>query len=447
MDYQSAYRQKLVTPDAAVKVVKSGDWVDYNGFASIPVALDVALAGRKDELSDIKVRTTLSLRMPEVVNADSKREVFTVNSWHFSGLDRKLHDQGLMSYIPMAYRNKPQYYRKSKLPVDVAMFVVTPMDKHGYFNFGLTVSASRAIADQAKVIIVEVNEMMPWARGGAEELIHISEVDYIVEHTQKLPVISMASPSETDKIIARQIVEEIPDGATVQLGIGGMPNTVGNLIAESDLKGIGCHTEMLVDAFLTLFKTGKLTNNNKNIDRGKSAWSFCVGSQELYDWVDHNPSLAGYPVSYTNAPHIMSQNDNLITINNCVEVDLFGQISSESAGTRQISGTGGQLDFLTGGFMSNGGKSLICFTATCADKANGGIKSRVVPVLPSGETVTGPRTQAHYLVTEYGKVNLSGLSIWERAEKVISLAHPDFRDDLVAAAEKLNIWRWSNKLK
>jgi len=447
MDYQGMYRQKLVTPEEAVKVVRPGDWVDYAGFCNTPVALDAALARRREELSDIRVRTTLSLRMPEIIKADGKREVFTVCNWHFSGLDRKLHDQGLMSYIPMVYRNKPHFYRKSNLPVDVAMFVVTPMDKHGYFNFGLTVSASRAIADQAKTIIVEVNEKMPWSRGGTEELLHISEVGYIVEHTQPLPAVNPAAASETDKIIASQIVGEIPDGATIQLGIGGMPNTVGNMIAESDLKGLGCHTEMLVDAYLALFKAGKLTNSNKNIDKGKSTWTFCVGSQELYDWVDHNPSLAAYPVSYTNAPHVMSQNDNLITINNCVEVDLFGQISSESSGTRQISGTGGQLDFLTGGFMSRGGKSFICFTATCADKANGKKKSRVVPVLPAGETVTGPRTQAHYLVTEYGKVNLSGLSVWERAEKVISLAHPDFRDELVSAAEELNIWRRSNKLK
>ncbi|MBT9147672.1 MAG: Succinyl-CoA:coenzyme A transferase [Syntrophomonadaceae bacterium] len=218
-------------------------------------------------------------------------------------------------------------------------------------------------------------------------------------------------------------------------------------IFHRDHGDIGCHTEMLVDAYLSLFKAGKLTNSSKNTDRGKSAWTFCFGSQKLYDWVDHNPSLAAYPVSYTNSPHIMSQNDNLITINNCVEVDLFGQISSESAGTRQISGTGGQLDFLTGGFMSKGGKSFICFTATCADKDNGMVRSRVVLVLPPGETVTGPRAQAHYLVTEYGKVNLSGLSTRERAEKVISLAHPDFRDELVKEAQELNIWRWSNKLK
>jgi butyryl-CoA:acetate CoA-transferase len=447
MDYQGMYRQKLVTPDEAVKVVRPGDWVDYAGFCNTPVALDAALAGRREELSDVRVRTTLSLRMPEIIKADAKREVFTMSNWHFSGLDRKLHDQGLMSYIPMVYRNKPHFYRKSNLPVDVAMFVVTPMDKHGYFNFGLTVSASRAIADQAKTIIVEVNEKMPWSRGGTEELLHISEVDFIVEHTQALPAVNPAAPSETDKIIAARIVEEIPDGATIQLGIGGMPNTVGNMIAESDLKELGCHTEMLVDAYLAMFKAGKLTNNRKNTDKGKSAWTFSVGSQELYEWIDHNPGLAAYPVSYTNAPHVMSQNDNLITINNCVEVDLFGQISSESSGTRQISGTGGQLDFLTGGFMSRGGKSFICFTATCADKANGGIKSRVVPALPAGETVTGPRTQAHYLVTEFGKADLSGLSVWERAEKVISLAHPDFRDELVRAAEQLNIWRWSNKLK
>ncbi len=446
MNFAAQYRQKLTTPAEAVKVVKPGDWVDYAGFANTPVALDLALANRRDELSDIKVRTALSLRVPEIVKVDPLREVFTVSSWHFSGVDRKLHDQGLMNYIPMMYRNKPHFYRKSNLPVDVAMFVVPPMDKHGYFNFGLTVSASRAIADQAKVIIVEVNENMPWSRGGSEELLHVSEVDYIVEHTAPLPTLNPAPPTEVDKIIAGLIVEEIEDGSTIQLGIGGMPNTVGTLIAQSDLKDLGCHTEMLVDAYLEMFKAGKLTNRTKSVERNKCVWTFCVGTQALYDWVDHNPAMAAHPVSFTNAPHVMAQNDKLMTINNCVEVDLFGQASSESAGTRQISGTGGQLDFLTGGFMSRGGKGFICFTSTYTDKGTGELKSRVVPTLPPGEIVTDPRTQAHYLVTEYGKVNLAGLSTWERAERIISIAHPSFREDLIKAAQEMNIWRRSNKL-
>lgn len=447
MSFMDEYRQKLRTPEEAVKVIKSGDWVDYDFGHAHPVALDKALAARKDELRDIKVRGTLALRPLEIVNVDPQREVFTYSSWHFSGYERKLHDQGLCNYIPMIYRNKPLFYRKS-LEVDVAMISVTPMDKHGYFNFSLTNSASRAITEKAKIVIVEINEKLPRALGGREECIHISEVDYIVEgDNPDLPVLPPAGPTEIDKKIARFIVDEIEDGSTIQLGIGGMPNTVGTLIAESDLKDLGCHTEMLVDAYLAMYKAGKLTNKHKNIDTGRGAWTFCVGSKDLYEWVDDNPGLASYPVSYTNAPHVMAQNDKMVTINNCVEVDLFGQASSESAGTRQISGTGGQLDFLTGGYMSNGGKSFICFTSTYTDKKTGEVKSRVVPTLPPGETVTDPRTQAHYLVTEWGKADLAGRSTWERAERIINIAHPDFHEELIKAAEKMNIWRRTNKIE
>lgn len=255
------------------------------------------------------------MREPEIVRADDKREGFTVNSWHFSRLDRGLHDRGLLSYIPSLCRNNPHHCRKGNLQVDVAMFVVTPMDKHGYFNFGLTVFASRAAADKAKAIIVEVNEVMPWAMGVTEELLHISEVKHIVECTRPLPTIHPATASNTDQEVARRIIEEIPPGATIQLGIGNMPNAVGNILAEADLVDWGCHTELLADAYLTLYQAGKLTNSKKNIDRGKSVWSVCVGSKELYEWVDRNASLAAYPTSYTNEPHIMSQNDNLITVN------------------------------------------------------------------------------------------------------------------------------------
>ncbi|KKM10022.1 4-hydroxybutyrate CoA-transferase [Clostridiales bacterium PH28_bin88] len=446
MSFMDEYRQKLRTPEEAVKVIKSGDWVDYDFGHAHPVVLDKALAARKDELRDIKVRGCLALRPLEIVNVDPKREVFTYSSWHFSGYERKLHDQGLCNYIPMIFRNKPLFYRKS-LEVDVAMISVTPMDQHGYFNFSLTNTASKAITEKAKIVIVEVNEKLPRALGGQEESIHISEVDYIVEgDNPDLPVLPPPEPTEIDKKIASLIVEEIEDGSTIQLGIGGMPNTVGTLIAESDLKDLGCQTEMLVDAYLAMYKAGKLTNKRKNIDKGKGTWSFCVGSKELYEWVDNNPGLAAYPVNYTNNPWVMAQNDKMITINNCVEVDLFGQASSESSGTRHISGTGGQLDFLTGGYMSNGGKSFICFSSTYTDKKTGEVKSRVVPTLPSGEIVTDPRTQAHYLVTEWGKADLAGRSTWERVERIINIAHPDFREDLIKAAEKMNIWRQTNKI-
>ncbi len=445
MNFANEYRAKLRTPDQAVQVVKSGDWVDYCMGLGQPVLLDEALARRKHELQDVKIRCALALTPRQVVEADPERAAFTYTSWHFSGYDRKLHDRGLCDFVPMIYRNKPLYYRND-LAVDVAMVAVAPMDKQGFFNFSLSNSATKAILETAKTIIVEVNECLPYAFGGSEECVHISEVDFIVEAgAMKLPTMAAAMPDAVDEIVARLIVDDIVDGSTIQLGIGGMPNAVGSMIAESDVKNLGMHTEMLVDAYLTMYEKGKLTNKCKTVDKGKGAWTFCVGTQALYDWVDHNPFLASKPVDYTNDPCVIAQIDNFVSVNNCVEVDLYGQISSESSGPRQISGTGGQLDFVTGAYQSRGGKSYICFRSSFEDKKSGQKASRVVPTLPTAGIATVPRTQVHYLVTEWGKVNLAGCSTWERAEKIISIAHPDFRDELIAQAQQLNIWRRSNK--
>ena len=445
VDVVQEYQQKLTTTEKAVKLIKSGDWVDFGFCQTTCVALDRALAARKGELNDVKVRGGLAMRPLEIVKADPERSVFTYSSWHFSGYERKLHDEGLCNYIPMVYRNKPLFYRQH-LHVDVAMLQVGPMDKHGYFNFSVTNSASRAIVETAKNVIVEVNHKMPRALGGQEECIHISEITCLVEGDNPDLVILPASEStEVDKKIAAMIVEQIEDGSTIQLGIGGLPNTVGGLIAASDLKDLGIHTEMLVDAYLAMDKAGKITNRRKNIDKGKGVWTFSAGSQELYQWIDDNPGLASYPVDYTNDPKVIGSIDKMVAINNCVGVDLFGQISSESAGTRHISGTGGQLDFVTGACASHGGKGFICFSSTFADKKSGELKSRITPSLAAGETVTAPRSQAHYLVTEWGMVNLAGRSTWERAELMISIAHPLFREQLIQEAGKMKIWRNTSK--
>ena len=445
MTYSDEYKAKLSSPEQAVQSIKSGNWVDYGFGVCQPVALDKALAGRAEELSDIKIRSILRLQPAAVIDADPTGQVFTYNSWHFSGYERKLSDQGACFYDPMVYRNLPCYYR-SGIPNDVAMISVAPMDRHGFFNFSLANSATKACLENAKTVILEVNQRLPRALGGMEECIHISEVDNIVEGDNP-PLITLppSEVSETDKQIARLVVEEIHDGSTLQLGIGALPNTIGNIIADSDLRDLGMHTEMLTDAFLTIHRNGKLTNKKKNLNTGKGVWSFAIGSQELYDWVDDNPGLAAFPVNYTNSPEIIAQNENMVSINSCLEVDLFGQISSESSGPRHISGTGGQMDFATGAFMSKNGKSFLCFNSQYLDKNTNSRKSRVVSCLPQGEIVTCPRTLCHYLVTEWGKVNLAGRSTWERAELIISIAHPDFRESLIKEAERLKIWRRSNR--
>lgn len=437
------YARKLIRAEEAAALVASGMWLDYGMSLCMPVSVDEALAKRKDELRDVKVRGLLSMRPLKIVTEEDTDKAFSYMSWHLSGQERRWADEGRCGYVPMSYRNQPEIYRKC-LEVDIAFISAPPMDRHGYFNFSVANSATRAILETAKTVVVEINEALPRCCGGFEECIHIREVDYIVAGGNS-PMIELpsASSSEVERKIAEHIVSQVKSGSTIQLGIGGIPNSVGQLLAQTDLTNLGMHTEMLVDAYLLLYTNGKLTNAKKNIDKHKGVWSFCLGSQALYDWVADNPGLASCPVNYTNSPEVMGQNDNLVTINSCIEADLFAQVSSESSSTRQISGTGGQLDFVHGSFISDGGKSFICMASTFTDKATGKLRSRIAPVLPAGEIVTAPRSQIHQLVTEWGSVNLAGRSMKERCERIISIAHPDFRDFLSREAEKLGLLRRS----
>ena len=440
---QDQYRQKLRTPEQAVQVVKSGDWVDYTTNVCFPPLLDAALAKRRDELTDVKLRGNLLFGPIQVVECDPSREHFLYNSWHCSAYERKLCDQGLCNYIPMIFRNVVPYYRHF-LTVNVAMMCVPPMDKHGYFNLSCGAGVARGILEKADIVILEINEHLPRILGGFDECVHLSEVDYIVEGPHdSLPQFPVAKATEEDRKIAEHIVPFVQDGATLQLGIGAMPNVVGSLLAQSDLKDLGMHTELCGDAYYELFKAGKLTNTRKTIHRNKGMAGIVFGSQALYDWADQNPSVVVAPLEYVNAPETIAQLDNMISINSCISVDLYGQTCAESAGLRHISGTGGQLDYLTGAAMSRGGKAFICMTSSFVDK--GGVRhSRILPHF-GGDIITGPRSQAYYVVTEYGVVNLVGRSTWERAERLISIAHPDFREELIAAAREQKIWRQSNK--
>ena len=269
-------------------------------------------------------------------------------------------------------------------------------------------------------------------------------MDYIVEgeHTP-FSNTKATAPTDTDRKIAKNILPYLVDGATLQLGIGSMPNALGELIAESDIKDLGMHTELCSDAYLSMYKAGKLTNRRKNIDKGKGVFGCAIGSRALYEWVDDNHGIAAYPLEYVNRPSVIAQIDNMVSINSCVSVDLYGQVAAESSGSRQISGTGGQLDFLIGASASRGGKAFICMSSVYKDK-EGVYHSRIRPQF-DGDIITSPRSQVYFLVTEYGAINLEGRSTWERAEGLISIAHPDFRDMLIKEAQKRKIWRRSNK--
>ncbi len=446
MDYQALYQQKLTTAAQAVQVVKSGDWVDYSWCTNHPVALDKALAARKDELTDVKVRGGVTMWMPEICKAEDAGDHFTWHSWHCSGIDRKIMAKGMGYFIPMRYSELPRFYRDGQVPVDVVMLQTTPMDEHGNFNFGLAASHLAEVLAQAKCIIVEVNENMPWVNGLNGTEVSIRDVTYVVEGDNP-PVAQLGAggePSDVDRAVANLVVPQIPNGACLQLGIGGMPNAIGAMIAQSDLKDLSVHTEMYVDGFVDIANAGKITGRHKALDQGRQVFAFAAGTQKLYDYVNRNPEVMAGPVDYTNDVHVISQIDNFISINNAIDLDLFGQVNAESAGLKHISGTGGQLDFAMGAYLSKGGKSFICLSSTVTGK-DGTVKSRIVPTLTPGSICTDPRSCVQYIVTEYGMVNLKGLSTWQRAEALIGIAHPDFREQLIQDAEKMHIWRRSNK--
>lgn len=446
MDYQQMYQNKLTTAASAANVIQSGDWVDYGWCVNTPVAVDKEVAKRLPSLENVNFRGGILMWVPEIFQIEDPAVHMTWNSWHMGGIERKAVAQGFSFYSPIRYSELPRYYRDLSCPSRVAIFQVSPMDEHGYFSFGPSASHLAACCERAEVIIVEVNENMPRCLGGFENGIHISKVDMVVEGDNP-PIGEMgggAAATDVDQAVAKLIVEEIPDGACLQLGIGGMPNAVGTMIAESDLKDLGVHTEMYVDAFVDIAKAGKITGAKKNIDRYRQTYAFGAGTKKMYDYLNDNPECMSAPVDYTNDIRSISALDNFISINNTVDIDLYGQVNAESAGIRNISGAGGQLDFVLGAYLSKGGKSFICCSSTFTNK-QGEKVSRIRPTLANGSIVTDTRANIHYFVTEYGKVNLKGLSTWQKAEAIISVAHPDFRDELIKEAESMHIWRRSNK--
>lgn len=444
MDVCQEYKNKLRTPEDAVQLVHSGDWVDYSQCCSYPTTLDAALAKRRNELENINVRNAISCDPVQILEEDPHNETFTYNLWHCSGRDRKYLDQGRAYHAPMLFRNCGSYYTKGIAKVNIAMITVAPMDKQGNFSYGLTNCCQQEMLDAADHIILEINEDMPVVYGMANDHIHISQATYVVESNAKLKVMPNREASDIDKQIATKIFPYLHDGMTLQLGIGGMPNALGVLIAESDLKELGMHTELMSDGYLNLYKAGKITNTKKKLQRGKGVFSICMGSPALYDFLDYNQDILSAPMCYVNNPETIRQLDDFISINSCLAMDLYGQVSSESSGTRQISGTGGQLDFVTGAYMAEHGSAFLAMPSSRVDK-KGVRHSNILPKFTAGDIITTPRTQAPYMVTEYGVANLSGLSTWQRAEAIIDIAHPDFREELVKAAEDQRIWRRSNK--
>ena len=407
-------------------------WLDYGTSLCQPDVFDRALAARRDELSNVKIRSCLTMRPRAVLEADPGGEHFHWFSLHFSGYDRAQHDAGRCNYLPLNLGEVPDYYRRFIDPVDIAVLKCCPMDEQGCFNFSATNLWHRALIERARCVIIEVTRGLPYAHG-EHNGVHHSEVDYLIDgDDQPAPELRNPAPNEADRAVARQIAGEIEDGACLQIGIGGMPNAVCALLLDSGVRDLGVHTEMLTDGIADLYLAGRITGARKNIDPGKIIYSFALGSRRLYEAIDRNPDLQCYPVEYTNLPHIIMRNDRVVSINNTTQVDLQGQAASESDGHRHISGTGGQLQFVRGAYASKQGKSFICMSSTYEKR--GERRSRIVLDLTPGNIVTTPRSDVMYVVTEYGMVNLKGKSVAERARALIGIAHPDFREQLERAA-------------
>lgn len=443
MTYEEEYLAKLTTPEEAVKLIQSGDWVEYGSFGTPLIALDRALAARKDELHDVKIRTDFDPILPAVVAADPEGAVFTYQSFQLSAVERKLMKEGSCYYIPMLFHELPTYFSKT-LHSDVAMLPVSPMDEHGNFYLGPQVAHNNTMLQHTGKVILEVNSCMPICYGGYGETVHISQADCIVESDNPLVEVPPAKSSHTDELIAAHVMKELCDGATIQLGIGGIPNAIGAMISQSDLKDLGIHTEMFTDSMVDMIRSGRVNGRRKQINPGKHVYTFAMGMKDCYDFVNRNSSCAAFPVDYVNDPFVIAQHDHFMAINGALEIDLYGQVSAESAGIFQISGTGGQVDFMLGSYRSRGGKGFICLASTYRQK-DGTVRSRIRPWFEPCTIVTTPRTVVNYIVTEYGAVQLKGKSTWERAEALISIAHPDFQDELVRAAEQMKIWRRSQK--
>jgi acyl-CoA hydrolase len=434
--FNSELKRKTIDAQEAAALVKSGDWVDYGFGLGQPDLFDEALAARVSELRDVKVRGTLALKPRAAIEADPEARHLQYFSWYFSGLERKMHDRGLCRHIPMNFGETPDYYRRF-VEVDVAVLKTAPMDEHGFFNFGAAVTYHKALTERARKVIVETDAAMPYVFG-VENAVHISAVHHVIDGGEGvMPELRNPPATAVDRKVAELIASEIEDGTTIQIGIGAMPNAVCQLLAESPIKDLGVHTEMFVDSLVDLYEAGKVTGARKTLDRYQMSYTFAAGSARMYKFLDRNPACFAGPVDYTNLPHRIMQNDRVVAICNAAQIDLSGQACSESAGTRQISGTGGQLQFIRGAYASRGGKAFLCLASTY--ERAGKRVSRIVARIDDGNIVTTPRTDVMYVVTEFGIVNLKGKSVPERARALIGIAHPDFREQLEREAREYGI--------
>jgi itaconate CoA-transferase len=429
--WHEAYKSKLRTAEEAVTLIPDGASVVQPIIAGEPPAIlaAIAQAARDGRFTKLTMRALLPfVATKRTVLQPEVRDVIRWESLFLGAADRDLVKEGRAGFTPNHFHQVPRLLSEF-IPVDVCIATVSPMDRHGYMSLGVSVDYTSTAARVAKLLLLEVNEHMPRIHG--RSFLHISEAAAVVENSSPLPELPAPAPRPEDDAIGRAIAELVPDGATVQFGIGGIPNAVAGYLHSH--KDLGIHSEMFTDSMVDLIEEGVANGVRKTLHPQKAVFTFAAGCERTYRFLDDNPHCEAHPVSYTNNPDVIARNNDVMSVNAAIEVDLTGQCCSESMGPVQFSGTGGQADFARGAFNSPGGKSFIAFYST----AKGGEVSRVVPVLTPGAAVTTPRQDVHYLVSEHGVALLKGKSVPERARAIIGLAHPKFRDWLTAEARKL----------
>lgn len=427
MNWEEIYKSRLTTADKALDIIRSNDRVVLGHAAGEPKHLVDVLVSKKEQYQNVEIAHMVSLGRSEYAKPGME-PYFRHNALFVGGGTRKAVEEGRADFTPCFFHEAPKFFSNGTLPVDVALIQVTPPDKDGYVSLGVSVDYTIGAARNAKTVIAQVNQGMP--RTGGESRLHVSEISCFVEYDE--PIFELQPPSigAVERAIGENCAKLINDGDTLQLGIGAIPDAV--LLFLKDKKDLGIHSEMISDGVLELVEAGVITNRRKTLRPGKSVVTFLMGTQRLYDYVNNNEDVELYPVDYVNNPVIIMQNDNLAAINSCVQVDLMGQVASESVGLKQISGTGGQVDFVRGASMAKNGKSIMAMPSTAAK----GAVSKIVAMLDEGAAVTTLRTDVDYVVTEYGIAALKGRTLRERARALINITHPDFKKGLIAAYEE-----------
>ncbi len=432
MSWIDDYHRKLTSAEQAVAHIRSGMRLYLTGNCSVPQTLLAALVERAPSLEDVEIVQVLTVGEADYVAPEMEGHL-RVNTLFISENVRAAVNQGRADFTPAHLSEIPRLFSTGVLPLDAVLIQVSPPDEHGFCSYGVEVGVSKTAAQNARLVIAEVNTQMPRTLGDA--FIHVSKIHHAVHVDYQLPQIKMGQPTELSKAIGRHVASLIEDGATLQMGIGAIPDGV--LLFLREKRDLGVHSELFSDGAVDLYEAGVITNEKKTLHPGKMIAGFLLGTNRLYEFADNNPVVELHPSEYVNDPRVIAQNEKMVAINSAIEVDLTGQVCADSIGTRLFSGTGGQLDFIRGAARAKGGKPIIALPSL-AESRSGARFSRIVPTLKPGAGVVTTRNDVHFVATEFGVADLYGQTIRQRARALISIAHPEMQEDLERAARELN---------